>query len=271
MRYLFKIIKKLFNLKCRRYLKNCKKKLLNLHFNYLIPDPPEITIEKPLVHSGVGQEAVLVCIVHGEAQPEVSWYRDTMQIDQSERHIIEARGARHSLIIRRMHSQDFGNYTCVADNQLGKQRKTITLTGKPNPATFRSAPVSQWKDRYNITWVVESYTPIEEYRLHYKPFYNEILETAFDKTKQLLFGDRKGFDVSFFFPTKIYLEKNFNQNLNFIFLVHRTMDTHSTCTIIIITDYIRHSHSQRLNQKIGRTLYWWRIPFNRRTCKRCPI
>lgn len=37
-----------------------------------VTDPPEISVEKPLVHSGEGQEAQLVCIVHGENQPEVS-------------------------------------------------------------------------------------------------------------------------------------------------------------------------------------------------------
>lgn len=38
------------------------------------PDPPEITVESPVVYSGEGQEAMLVCIVHGEAQPEVSHF-----------------------------------------------------------------------------------------------------------------------------------------------------------------------------------------------------
>lgn len=91
-----------------------------------------------------------------------------MQIDQTERYTLESRGARNTLLIRRVHSQDFGNYSCVADNQLGKTRKTITLTGKPRAGIFRSTPLSQWKDRYNISWTVDSYAPIEEYRLYYK-------------------------------------------------------------------------------------------------------
>lgn len=35
-------------------------------------DPPEITLEHPIIYSGEGQEAVLSCIVHGETQPQVS-------------------------------------------------------------------------------------------------------------------------------------------------------------------------------------------------------
>ncbi|XP_055549144.1 hemicentin-1-like isoform X2 [Wyeomyia smithii] len=138
--------------------------------------PPEISVENPTVYSGEGQEAMLVCIVHGESQPEVLWHKDTMQIDQTERHVIESRGARHTLIIRKVHPQDFGNYSCIADNQLGKTRKTVTLTGKPKAAVFRSMPNSQWKDRYNISWIVDSHSPIEEYKLYYRLVDGDLLQ-----------------------------------------------------------------------------------------------
>lgn len=61
---------------------------------------------------------------------QVLWYRDTMQLDTTERRIMESRGSRHTLVIRKVHRSDFGNYTCVADNQLGKTRKSVQLTGK---------------------------------------------------------------------------------------------------------------------------------------------
>ncbi|XP_063910469.1 limbic system-associated membrane protein isoform X2 [Zophobas morio] len=137
---------------------------INLHVLY----PPEIAVEKPIVHSGEGKEAQLVCIVHGESQPEVLWYRDTMQLDTTERRIMESRGSRHTLVIRKVHRSDFGNYTCVADNQLGKTRKSVQLTGKPNPAKFSSASRGSWKDSYNISWAVESFSPIEEYKLLFR-------------------------------------------------------------------------------------------------------
>lgn len=71
-----------------------------------------------------------------------------MQLDTTERHIMENRGSRHTLIIRKVHPQDFGNYSCNAENQLGKSKKYLMLSGKPNTAIFRSAPVSQYKDRF---------------------------------------------------------------------------------------------------------------------------
>lgn len=78
---------------------------------------------------------------------QVIWFRDTMQLDTTERHIMENRGSRHTLIIRKVHPQDFGNYSCNAENQLGKSKKYLQLSGKPNTAIFRSAPISQYKDR----------------------------------------------------------------------------------------------------------------------------
>ncbi|XP_055678970.1 limbic system-associated membrane protein-like isoform X1 [Lutzomyia longipalpis] len=130
--------------------------------------PPEISVETPVVYSGEGEEAMLVCIVHGEAQPEVTWFKETMQLDTTERHIMENRGSRHTLIIRKVHLQDFGNYSCVAENPLGKARQTLALSGKPNTAVFRSAPISQYKDRYNISWTVDSHTPVEEFKLFFR-------------------------------------------------------------------------------------------------------
>lgn len=175
----------------------------------LFIDPPEIAVERSIVYTGDDKEATLVCIVHGETQPEVLWYRDTMQIDQTERHIIESRGARHSLIIRKIKSNDFGNYTCAADNQLGKTKKVITLTGRPAMALFRSPPISQWKDKYNLTWVVDSHIPIEEYKLYYRPFsvtQDDDLEIKTQREKllqqqqQQQYGRRgSGYNVRFFF------------------------------------------------------------------------
>ncbi|XP_039280250.1 limbic system-associated membrane protein [Nilaparvata lugens] len=137
---------------------------ISLHVLY----PPEIEVERGWVHSGEGYEAQLVCIVHAEPQAEVLWYRDTLRLDTTERRIMEVRGSRHTLIIRKVQSSDFGNYSCVADNTMGKAREYLELSGKPNPAIFRSHPMGRFKDSYNLTWSVNSYTPIEEFRLYFR-------------------------------------------------------------------------------------------------------
>ena len=40
-----------------------------------ISDEPEIEVEAEKVHSGLGKEAHLTCIVHGEPRPTVSYFQ----------------------------------------------------------------------------------------------------------------------------------------------------------------------------------------------------
>lgn len=81
---------------------------------------------------------------------QVLWYRDTMQLDTTERRIMESRGSRHTLFIRKVHRSDFGNYTCVADNQLGKTRKSVQLTGNE----------THWLVDINCLFILQFFTQI---------------------------------------------------------------------------------------------------------------
>uniref|UniRef100_A0A182IJW6 Ig-like domain-containing protein n=1 Tax=Anopheles atroparvus TaxID=41427 RepID=A0A182IJW6_ANOAO len=130
--------------------------------------PPEIEVEQPIVHSGVGHEAQLVCIVHGEPTPSVIWYQDTTQIGITEQFSQQNRGNKHSLIIRNVTYSDLGNYTCQASNALGKDRGTLSLSGLPTLCYFDSPTLSSYRDQYNISWTVQSYSPIREYRLFFR-------------------------------------------------------------------------------------------------------
>lgn len=81
------------------------------------------------------------------SSPQVTWYKNTMQLHTTERHIMEKRGSRHTLLLRKVHSSDFSNYTCMAENSLGRTKRTVLLTGIPKTALFQSPPISQWGDR----------------------------------------------------------------------------------------------------------------------------
>ncbi|XP_058122131.1 lachesin-like, partial [Anopheles coustani] len=130
--------------------------------------PPEIEVEQPIVHSGVGHEAQLVCIVHGEPTPSVIWYQDTTQIGITEQFSQQNRGNKHSLIIRNVTYSDLGNYTCQASNALGKDRGKLSLSGLPTLCYFDSPTLSSYRDQYNISWTVQSYSAIREYRLFFR-------------------------------------------------------------------------------------------------------
>ncbi|KAK7580602.1 hypothetical protein V9T40_001231 [Parthenolecanium corni] len=129
---------------------------------------PEISVDRSTVHTGEGSSAQLVCTIHGEPLPQVTWYQDSFPLEGTDRRIIEARGNKYVMNIINVRSSDFGNYSCQAENTIGKSKSHIELTGRPAPAKFRSPTTSRSMDSYNLTWVIESFSHLEEVRLLYR-------------------------------------------------------------------------------------------------------
>lgn len=76
-------------------------------------------------------------------------------------------GQTHSLIIRNVHILDFGNYSCIVTNSIGKEKRYIELSGKPGPARILSPKKSNPHD-YELIWIVQSVFPILEVRILYR-------------------------------------------------------------------------------------------------------
>ena len=58
--------------------------------------------------------------------------------------------------------------SCVADNALGRTKKYIEVSGRPGPAAFQSPAYSNYLDRYNLTYTIESIPPLDEIKLLYR-------------------------------------------------------------------------------------------------------
>lgn len=130
--------------------------------------PPEIEIERSWIHTGVHQETFLTCIVHAEPQANVFWYREERVIVPSDTRILEKTNNKHTLILRNVEEHDFGLYSCTADNLLGRSSQNIELSGRPSRAIFKSEPDGVSADSYNLTWKIDSFAPIEEYKLMFR-------------------------------------------------------------------------------------------------------
>lgn len=76
-------------------------------------------------------------------------------------------GKTHTLTIRNVQLSDFGNYSCVVVNSIGREKKYIELSGKPGPPIVTSSGYSN-PHQYNLTWVVQSVFPIVEVRILYR-------------------------------------------------------------------------------------------------------
>ena len=61
---------------------------------------------------------------------QVKWYRETMLVVPNEYRYTEHFGIRHTLVLRKVQREDFGNYSCRAENSLGRSRAFIELSGK---------------------------------------------------------------------------------------------------------------------------------------------
>uniref|UniRef100_A0A1B0CHW0 Putative lachesin n=1 Tax=Lutzomyia longipalpis TaxID=7200 RepID=A0A1B0CHW0_LUTLO len=124
--------------------------------------PPEITVEKSWVHASEGYDIELCCTVHGDTNSEMLWFQNSFLLDATDRRTMHSVGEQYILSIRNFQSSDFGNYSCVADNSLGRTKKYIEVSGRPGPATFLSPAYSGHLEFYNLTWNIESIPPLEE-------------------------------------------------------------------------------------------------------------
>jgi len=101
-------------------------------------DPPEIEIERDSVNSGKGYDAELACVVHAEPKATVVWYKDGVQLrlSDSKHEFVQKMAHFWTLHIKGVEMEDFGNYTCVANNTLGRAHGAILLSGTDNIKHF---------------------------------------------------------------------------------------------------------------------------------------
>ena len=87
--------------------------------------PSEIlSLEKHTLQSGKGFETELTCVVTGEPQPKVLWYKDgqILNITRNSRKEYQRAGSKHILIIHNTQGSDYGSYMCYASNSIGQAK-----------------------------------------------------------------------------------------------------------------------------------------------------
>ncbi|XP_071449570.1 lachesin-like isoform X2 [Hetaerina americana] len=130
---------------------------------------PEIKIDKESVNTAEGYTSEITCTVHAEPKAKVIWYKEGLLLAPSDR-ITESRiGNHHTLRIKNTNDEDFGTYTCFANNSIGRNQQVMKLSGVPSRAQFDSdSPKMQNGHAQVLKWTVESNSPITEYKLMYR-------------------------------------------------------------------------------------------------------
>ena len=134
--------------------------------NILVADEPEIEVELSFVSIAEGYNTELTCTVHGEPRPQVTWSKNGRQIDADARYSHTNSASRHVLAIDNVKTEDFGLYTCSAENRFGSDSKTIEVSGVASAATLkRKKPLANGVE---LEWVTVSHTAVLEYRIRYR-------------------------------------------------------------------------------------------------------
>ncbi|XP_066150996.1 neurotrimin-like [Euwallacea fornicatus] len=136
---------------------------IRLHVLY----PPEVNVLRSWVNSGEGLEAKLDCVVHADPPAEVTWLQDSFQLQPTDRRLMTKNGQTYTLTIKNIQMPDFGNYSCLVSNSIGRDKRYIELSGKPGPARIVSPQYSN-PSEYDLKWVVQSVFPIVEVRVLYR-------------------------------------------------------------------------------------------------------
>lgn len=98
-------------------------------------DRPEVEVKRNNVHSGIGIESELTCIVSANPPAIIKWFKDDKELIYKKGSIIIHHGVmknnktKHVLKISHTSIRDFGEYKCTAENPLGKETRNMTLTG----------------------------------------------------------------------------------------------------------------------------------------------
>ena len=61
-----------------------------------------------------------------------------------------------------------GRYETTPATKRISAKLNICISGRPNSANMTSPSLSYHSDHYNITWAINSFSPIEQYRISYR-------------------------------------------------------------------------------------------------------
>jgi len=130
---------------------------------------PEIEVQEVFIHTRAGNEAELVCNVHGMPKPEVEWKKDGQSITESNKLKFQKEHSKHSLIILSVEKADFGKYTCYARSERGVTSQTLEISGTVGEAEFKSMPAGTEPTSYVLEWTSVSYSPVTAFRVETRP------------------------------------------------------------------------------------------------------
>ncbi|EPY87138.1 hypothetical protein CB1_000268003 [Camelus ferus] len=108
--------------------------------------PPTIT-ESKSNEATTGRKASLKCEASAVPAPDFEWYRDDTRINSANGLEIKSTEGQSSLTVTNVTEEHYGNYTCVAANNLGVTNASLVLFSKMYITLFFLNALIRW---YNV-------------------------------------------------------------------------------------------------------------------------
>ncbi|XP_069363310.1 protein amalgam-like isoform X2 [Maniola hyperantus] len=123
---------------------------------------PRVHVNRTAVNSAIGVEAILECAVHDDAASHIRWYKDGQRIEDSSRaYIVSTYGQSSNLSVTPRKDEDFGTFTCEAENEQGSHNRSIDLVQSP---VLEDLQV----DGPKISLTIHSHQPVKDIELQLK-------------------------------------------------------------------------------------------------------
>lgn len=139
--------------------------------NIQITQKPVVQIERLSTIGGDNDtfNVELICIVH--AVPEVStvqWRLNGSVLNSNPHHRIRNKNQKHTVTIIDAKEEDFGEYTCVATNDVGSSNRSVHVSNKPGKPKFIHGDHKHGHGTVKLVWQLESMTPVNKLELTYR-------------------------------------------------------------------------------------------------------
>jgi len=131
---------------------------------------PEVTSQQTELNTGEGDSVELSCVVHANPAATVSWTKDGQALTSGTSAQVDSEdgGHRHSFVIESVSGADLGEYTCLAENNLGSGVQHITVTDKPGAPKLEMIEQLEDGKNFQVSWGSQSFYPISSISLKYK-------------------------------------------------------------------------------------------------------
>ncbi|XP_066542874.1 neural cell adhesion molecule 2 isoform X1 [Hoplias malabaricus] len=89
--------------------------------------PPVLSVPQQSFNATAdyGESVTFTCRAYGSPEPDVTWHRKGVELQESEQYVMRARGT--TFTIRNIKQKDGGSYTCKASNKAGEVQQEIFL------------------------------------------------------------------------------------------------------------------------------------------------